>query len=364
MGRSPRKKILNKHTLNKVDLKELLGLSDKQDIEELYKKAYEIKLKYIGNKVYFRGLLEFSNICEKDCFYCGIRKSNKQIKRFFMSEQEIIAAAMWAYENQYGSIVLQSGERSNEEFVFFIEQIVKKIKQQSHDKLGITLCLGEQTKDTYQRWFNAGAHRYLLRMETSNKELYTKLHPKDHDFEKRKQCLYFLRQIGYLVGTGVMIGLPGQTIDHLAEDIIFLKEQDIDMIGMGPYIVHKDTPLSKEEPYIISKEKRLELAFKMIAAVRIYLKDINIAATTALQTLDPNAREKGLLVGANVLMPNITDPKYRPSYILYDNKPCVDENRDICKGCLQRRIKGIGEVIGYNEWGDKRVVRRESLPAH
>ncbi|MEM4248211.1 MAG: [FeFe] hydrogenase H-cluster radical SAM maturase HydE [Candidatus Nanoarchaeia archaeon] len=346
--------------LNHEQIIFLLSLQNKEEIEALYKKAYEIKTSLLGKKVYFRGLIEFSNICEKDCSYCGIRKSNKNLERFMMTEDEIISEAKFALENNYGSIVLQSGERTDKYFVDFVENIVRKIKGISEGKLGITLCLGEQTEETYKKWFSAGAHRYLLRIETSNPELYKKIHPPDHSFENRKKCLQILRECGYQVGTGVMIGIPGQTIYDLASDILFFKEMDVDMIGMGPYIPHKDTPLGKYTK--INSEDQLELGLKMIAVARICLKDVNIASTTALQALSPTGRELGILAGANIIMPNLTETKYRPAYKLYDGKPCLDENSAMCKSCLQKRIEAIGETIAFGEWGDsKHFAKRKTI---
>ncbi|MFA7230058.1 MAG: [FeFe] hydrogenase H-cluster radical SAM maturase HydE [Victivallaceae bacterium] len=346
-------KIETDEELLPAEIKELLQLEDKAEIKTLFDLAYKIKLKYIGNKAYFRGIIECGNICMKDCYYCGIRRSNENVERFLMDRKEILREAVWAFENNYGSIVIQSGERSDATFINLIEQALLEIKDHTGGKLGITLSLGEQTPATYRRWFNAGAHRYLLRIETSNRELYRKLHPEDHSFDVRLNCLKSLREAGYQVGTGVMIGLPFQTIDNLVDDILFFKAMDIDMIGMGPYLVHSETPLAKEMPNFDSRrEYQLELSLKMIAVARIYLKDINIAATTALQALKHDGRELGLLAGANVIMPNVTETEFRPNYQLYDNKPCMDENSSMCRGCLSGRIAKIGEVIGFDEWGD------------
>ena len=336
---------------DKKDIIYYLGVSEEEKIRELFDYAYKVKVENVGKFVYFRGIIEFSNICTKNCYYCGIRKDNTKIKRFSMTEDEIIELALWAYENNYGSIVLQSGERKDKDFVLFIEKILKKIKKLSNDKLGITLSVGEQDYDTYKRWFDAGAHRYLLRIEASDRELYEKLHPADHSYDVRLKCLESLRDIGYQVGTGVMIGLPFQTLENLANDILFFKKMDIDMIGMGPYIIHEDTPIIK---YVDSfdKESQLNLALKMIAVTRIFLKDVNIASTTALQALKHIGRELGLMAGANIIMPTITDTKYRQLYLLYQDKPCIDENAGLCRNCLQARIESIGEKIGFNEWGD------------
>lgn len=348
-------RVENSVGFDKDAIKFLLELQNKDDIKALHKKAYEIKTKYIGTKVYFRGLIEFSNICLKNCYYCGVRLDNKKVQRYQMSEDEAVKAAMWAYENKFGSIVIQAGERTDKKFIDLIENLVKRIKSESNNQLGITLSLGEQEQDTYKRWFDAGAHRYLLRIETSSEELYKKLHPADHSFQQRLKCLENIKKIGYQTGTGIMIGLPHQTIDDLVNDILFFKEFDIDMIGMGPYIVHNDTPLAKEfENFSSIKEYQFELALKMIAVARILLKDINLAATTALQALNPTGRELGLLAGANIIMPNITEVQYRPFYQLYEDKPCINEGYGECNSCLQRRIEFLGETIGYGDWGDSR----------
>ncbi len=330
---------------------ELLSLSKPEEIEALYKRAYAIKKEQVGTTVYFRGIVELSNICTKNCYYCGIRKDNHNVERFLLTEDEIVTSALWAYEQHYGSVVLQSGERDDEEFVLFIESVIKTLKEKTDGRLGITLSLGEQTAETFKRWYAAGAHRYLLRIESSNPELYKKLHPADHDWQKRFDCIRTLKKLGFQTGTGVMIGLPYQTLEDLAHDIQFFYDEDIDMIGMGPYIPHQDTPLAGAVENF-KDEEQLELALKMIAVCRIMLQDINIASTTALQALKSDGREMGLLAGANIIMPNITDSKYRANYQLYNGKPCLDENASLCRNCLERRISSIGETIGYDQWGD------------
>lgn len=337
--------------INKKEIVEMLSVQNESDINELFDQAYQVKLKYVGNKVYFRGIVEISNICTKNCYYCGIRRDNNKVTRYDMTDEEIIEASMWAYHNCYGSVVLQSGELSNDSFTERITSLLRQLKEKSEGKLGVTLSLGEQSEEVYKRWFDTGAHRYLLRIETTNRELYKKYHPENHLFEKRKKCLELLKKIGYQTGTGVLIGLPEQTVEHLADDIIFFKEFDVDMIGMGPFILHKDTPLYETYKNLNTKDNLL-LALKMIAVARIVLKDINIASTTALQALDPVGRELGLKAGANIIMPVITDTKYRSHYQLYEGKPCMDENAEQCRGCLSRRIASIGEEIGFNQWGD------------
>lgn len=344
-------KVDTKQKLTKEDLFFLLSLEKKEYIEALFQKAYEVKLKYVGNRVFFRGLIELSNICEKDCYYCGIRKNNANVERFLMPKEQAFKSAMWAYESNYGSIVFQAGEVKNKNFIRFITELLSDINKATNGNLAVTLSLGEQSKETLQAWYNAGARRYLLRIESSNEKLYSKLHPKDHSFSERLLCLKHLREIGYQVGTGVMIGFPSQKIEDMVEDICFFKENDIDMIGMGPYIVHNDTPFAKEAANM-DMSGNLLLALKMIAVTRCYLLDVNIASTTALQALKPDGREDGLKAGANIIMPNVTETEYRASYKLYENKPCIDENSQMCKGCLERKISGLGEEIVYGKWGN------------
>jgi len=349
------KEILDKPVFSKEEL--ILFLSaDNEDKQLIFSKAASTKAKFVGNKVYFRGLIEFSNKCRKNCYYCGIRFGNTKIKRYEVAEEEVIEAVKYAFDNNYGSLVIQAGERNDNQFVETISNILKKINEATNGKLGITLSLGEQKEETYRKWMEYGAHRYLLRIETSNRELYKKLHPNDsnHHFEVRLECLHLLKKLGYQVGTGVMIGLPFQKIEHLAEDLLFFKEFDVDMVGMGPYIEHEDTPLYQYKDQLIDKTERFNLSLKMIALLRIMMKDINIAATTAMQALDPIGREKALKVGANIIMPNLTPIKYRESYLLYEDKPCIDEEASECRNCLEARIKIAGDEIGYGEWGDSK----------
>jgi biotin synthase len=338
---------------DKQELIDMLSITDEAELHELYKRAYEIKKAQVGTKVHFRGIIELSNICSKNCYYCGIRSGNPDFPRYTISLEEALREAKWCFDQHYGSLVIQAGERTDTQWVDFVSELIRGIKKLSDGKLGITLSLGEQSEEVYQRWFDDGAHRYLLRIETTNPSLYKELHPADHSFEYRKSCLKLLRKVGYQVGTGVMVGLPGQTIEDIAHDILFFYDEDVDMLGMGPYIPHHGTPLA----HLVEgfdNDAALKMGLKLIATCRIALKDVNIATTTALQALHPEGRELGLLAGANVLMPNITDTKYREGYQLYEGKPCLDENADQCIGCLSRRIASIGETIGFDEWGDSK----------
>jgi len=326
----------------------------------LFHKSAEVKEKYIGKKVWFRGLIEFSNVCGKDCLYCGIRKGNKNVTRYSLTDEEILEAAKFAYDNRYGSIALQSGELESDFISARIENLLHRIKDLSKGELGVTLSVGEHEPEVYKKWFDAGAHRYLLRVESTNKVLYNKIHPDDskHDFSRRLNCLKSLQDIGYQTGTGVMIGLPFQTLDDLAGDLLFMKEFNIDMCGMGPYVEHADTPLIKHAATLMPLKERFDLTLKMIAIIRIMMKDINIVAATALQAIDPIGREKAVKIGANILMPNITPGKYRDSYKLYDNKPCTDDSAEDCQTCLEARVTLADAEVIYGEWGDSRHYER------
>lgn len=350
--------ILNKavsspHALNHDEMVFLLSVENEKEIRDIFNAAYQVKLKYTGRKISIRGLIEMGNICAKDCLYCGIRKSNTNVQRFMLDREAIMRMSRWAWEHKFGSIVIQSGEMESEEHTGFIESILKDITNMCNGELGITLSLGEQSEETFARWRNAGAHRYLLRIESSSRELYRKIHPVNHSFERRVECLRILRKLDYQLGSGVMIGLPGQSLQQLADDIIFFQKMDLDMIGMGPFLPHKDTPLGKNVEFSPEfRKQQLKLGLKMIATVRLQLHNTNIASTTALEALQDDGRELGLLAGANVIMPNITDPVYRKNYKLYENKPAVNENNDDSIRQLIRKAENIGEEILWNQRGD------------
>ena len=345
--------ILEQSSFSHSDLQRLLECEG-EERRLLFEKGGETRNKFVGNKVYFRGLIEFSNNCHKDCCYCGIRSSNHSVRRYNLTDKQILEAAHFADENRFGSVVLQSGENSSHAFAGRMTNLIQKMKQLSNGRLGITLSVGEQSEEVYKQWYEAGAHRYLLRIETSNKLIYNKIHPNDqnHDFAHRLDCLQLLRTIGYQVGTGVMIGLPFQTTSDLADDLLFFQQTGVDMVGMGPYIEHPQTPLYAYREKLLPLLQRFDLSLKMIATLRILMKEINIAAATALQAIDPLGREKGVKVGANIIMPNITPGLYRNDYLLYPNKPCTDEEPAQCTGCLDARIALADGEIGYGEWGD------------
>ena len=343
-------------SLSTGELVYLLSRESPQELDAIFAAAYALKIKCCGKGVSVRGLVEAGNICAKDCLYCGIRRSNAAVDRYSLAADEIVAAAEESKSLGYASLVIQSGEVESESHTLFIEDVLKRI---AHLDLGVTLSLGEQTEDVYARWRKAGATRYLLRIETSNPTLYSKIHPASCSWRRRVECLHALRRTGYQVGTGVMCGLPGQTVEDLAADIRFYGDMDVDMIGMGPYIPHPDTPLAQVAPSV-PDEERLTLGLKMIAAARLYLHDVNIAAATALQALAHDGRERGVMAGANVLMPNVTDGKYRRNYRLYANKPCLDETAALCRGCLDRRLATIGESLLYGKRGDSPHYHRRT----
>ena len=334
----------------------LLSLTSPQRLARLYSSARSVKLACCGLGVSVRGLVEAGNICAKDCLYCGIRKSNSATARYSLSADEIVAAAEEAKSLGYASLVIQSGEVESESHTRFIEDVLRRLAPLD---LGVTLSLGEQTEDVYLRWREAGAERYLLRIETSNPRLYAAIHPAECSWERRVECLRALRRAGYQVGTGVMCALPGQTALDLARDIAFYGEMDVDMIGMGPYIPHPATPLAATAGAIPPAE-RLELGLKMIAVTRLYLHDVNIAAATALQALTDDGRERGVMAGANVIMPNVTETRYRGSYKLYDGKPCLDETAKASRDALEARLVAIGEKLLFGRRGDSPHFHRRT----
>ena len=350
--------LLAKEELAHDDLVAILRTEEPADLDRIRSAAFAVAERQVGPKVYYRGLLEFSNRCRSDCLYCGIRKSNAKVERYTLSEEEIVAVALRCAEAGYGSLMLQSGERRDEAFIAFLERVVGRIKGETRSEalpngLGLSLCVGEQSRDVYERLRAAGAHRYLLRIETSSPEIFARLHPCGQSFEERVACIDSLSDLGYLVGSGVMIGLPGQSVDDLANDILFLRDHRIDMVGMGPYIPHTDTPMAGyATEYASRRREQLHLTLKMIAAVRLALPDVNIAATTALQAIHPFGREWGIRFGANIVMPLVTPASVRKSYRLYDGKPCLDDAEGACLGCLSDRVATAGREVGVNEWGD------------
>ena len=349
--------------LTEEELEFLLLLDDPGACEALFGAAREIKRRESGPGVYLRGLIETSNVCTRNCRYCGIRRGNFNVRRYELTLQEIVSAAALAAEFGYGAAVLQGGERTDARFVEFVAEAVRRIRELP-EAPALTLSFGEQTLETYKLWRESGAERYLLRIETSDPGLYAQLHP-EGDFISRRESLSRLRRAGFQVGTGVMIGLPGQSAAMLARDIEFFRAIDADMIGMGPWIPHHDTPLGRAYPDPPGAAmRRLELGLRMIAATRLQLKDVNIAATTALQSISPaDGRERGLLAGANVIMPNVGGVEHRADYTLYDGKAGLDENAPETRRRLDAAVAAIGEHIVYGVSGTPRHYAKRTSGA-
>ena len=345
--------ILLRQDLGREEIKVLLA-AEGDRMQRLLQRAREVKFRHLDNYVHLRGLIEFGNACEKNCLYCGLRRGNDRVERYCLSDEEVLSCARLAHELGYGSVALQSGERSDPAFIERITRLVRAIKQIDGGSLGITLSLGEQTEETYRQWFEAGAHRYLLRIESSSEELYYRIHPRNekHSFRNRVECLERLKRTGYQTGTGVMVGLPFQTLDNLADDLLFFRQMDVAMVGIGPYIPHPDTPLYHYRDRVPPAGERMDMTLKMIAVLRLMMPEINMVAATANQTVDPQGREKAIAAGANVIMPNLTPGEYRESYFIYPDKACVKDQPDQCKSCLDIRLAAIGHKILYNAWGD------------
>ena len=309
-------------------------LKDDSNNDWLFSLADKTREEYVGDEVHLRGLIEFSNICKRQCKYCGLRCEDKFIDRYRISKENIISYAEHAVNMGYKTIVLQSGEDEyyNTDLMCEIIEGIKKLG------VALTLSIGEKTYEEYKAFKEAGADRYLIRIETTDKTLYNQMHP-NMNFDNRVRCLEDLGRLGYEVGTGCLVGLPNQTIESLADDILFFKEINADMVGIGPFIPHPHTPLKD------SATGSFTLALKVMALTRILLKDINIPATTAMETLNPNGRIIALQSGANVVMPNVTTTEYRAKYEIYPNKICINENPDKCKGCISAKIQSIGRTV-------------------
>lgn len=327
--------------LSKADITALLSL---QDPAPLFAAADQVRRQFVGDEVYLRALIEFSNYCKNDCLYCGIRCSNTKATRYRLSPAQIIQTAQNAAAYGYKTVVLQSGE----DILFNTDTLCHIIREIKHLGLALTLSIGEKTHAEYAAYRQAGADRYLLRIETTDKALYERLDP-GMSWNNRVRCLHDLKELGYEVGSGSLVGLPGQTIESLADDLLFFKSLPVDMAGIGPFIPHPNTPLANE-----SAAGHFELSLKMMAIMRLMLPDINIPATTAMETLHPQGRLLALQCGANVVMPNATDREFRAKYELYPGKICTGDTPDKCRGCIQRKIESIGRTVNgsYGFHGD------------
>jgi biotin synthase len=333
-------KLINENSLERDEIIFLLENYNKESVETLSKNARDLRDKYYGNKVFVRGLIEFTSYCKNDCFYCGLRKSNQKALRYRLTKDEILNCCEYGYKLGFRTFVLQGGEDdyyTTEKMVDIISSIKSKYKD-----VALTLSLGEKSYDEYKVYFIAGADRYLLRHETADSEHYKKLHPKNMSLDNRKKCLLQLKEIGFQVGAGFMIGSPYQGIENIADDLLFLKELEPHMIGIGPFIPHKDTPF---------KDKiagTAELTAFVLAIVRLLVPKVLLPATTALGTIHKKGREMGLIAGANVVMPNLSPLEVREKYMLYDNKICTGDEAAECLRCIGKRVESVGMKLDFS----------------
>ncbi len=327
-------KLDGEHRLTLAEYECLLASESDKAREYAAEKAVRWKEKYYGRRVFTRGLIEFTNYCKNDCYYCGIRRGNRSADRYRLSEEEILSCCKEGYALGFRTFVLQGGEDPH-----FTDEVLTDLVRKIHGSFpdcAITLSVGERSRDSYQKLFDAGAERYLLRHETADRQLYAQLHPEFQHFDNRMECLKALKEIGYQVGCGFMVGAPGQTLHHLAEDLLFVQEFQPDMCGIGPFIPHHDTRY-KDEP-----QGTLEMTLYLLSILRLIQPNLLLPATTALGTIHPRGREMGILSGANVVMPNLSPVGVRKKYELYNNKICTGEESAQCRGCLSRRMDSIG----------------------
>ena len=325
----------------------LLQLIDHEgDDTALFEAADQVRREHYGTDVFLRGLIEFTNYCKNDCYYCGIRRSNRCAERYRLTTEQILSCCDNGYAMGFRTFVLQGGEdpRNTDEAIC---SLVDQIKTRYPD-CAVTLSIGEKPRSSYQAYFDAGADRYLLRHETATDAHYRRLHPAELSLENRKRCLFDLKDIGFQVGAGFMVGSPGQSTKELLADLRFLQQLQPDMIGIGPFIPHHETPFAQEKP------GTLELTLRMLSILRLMFPYVLLPATTALGTISPIGRELGLKAGANVMMPNLTPTDARKNYDLYDNKICMDEDAGKCRGCQENRVKSVG----YRIVSDRGDVRR------
>ena len=336
--------------MKRSEILEWLKTDDDGKLQELWQRADQVRQQNVGNKVHLRGLLEFSNNCSRNCHYCGLRAGNPNIERYQMPEEEIMACVREGMDYKYGTVVLQSGEDQSLD-VDWIAQLIRRIKLET--PMAVTLSLGERSREELELWKQAGADRYLLRFETSNQELFNRIHPaKPGSDNDRISLLKTIGKLGYEVGSGVMIGIPGQTYEDLASDIELFRSLNLDMIGVGPFIPHHETMLGQTvagatllPPNQVPNTELM--TYKVVALARLVCPLANIPATSALATLNtPTGRELGLSRGANVVMPNLTPKKYRALYEIYPAKACIDETAADCRACMHGRIRSIGRDVG------------------
>ena len=329
--------------LSLIRLRTALSPAEREELSSLARSRAE---EFYGKKVFLRGLIEFSNYCRNNCYYCGIRRGNTRVHRFRLDTEEIVACAGRGYELGFRTAVLQSGEDP-----YFTDEMICRVIvgiKELHPDMVVTLSIGEKNRESYEAYYRAGARRYLLRHETADEKHYRFLHPSELSLKNRMECLYTLREIGFQIGAGFMVGSPGQTDECYAEDLVFLDRLDPHMIGIGPFIPHQDTPFAKEHA------GTAEDTLFFLSVLRLAHPRALIPATTALGTIDPVGREKGILAGANVVMPNLTPTGVRGDYLLYDGKICTGDEAAECRRCMERRVEKIGYHVSV-EAGDSMV---------
>ncbi len=320
-------------------------LANEENQSELFRQADAVRKQYVGDEVHLRGLIEFSNICRNNCLYCGIRKGNSSVCRYRMGEGELIETAHKAAVMGFKTIVMQSGE----DLYYGKERFCRIIREIKKFDVAVTLSIGEREYDEYKAFRDAGADRYLMRIETTDKDLYHKLDP-EMSWQRRYECLLMIKELGYELGSGIMVGLPGQSLASIANDLLFLQNLSVDMAGIGPFIPHPQTPLAKEQG------GTLNLALRAMAVMRLMLPDINIPATSAMESLHPNGRIMALQAGANVVMPNVTEGEYRKLYELYPGKICVNETPVHCRSCIGLKIMSIGRIVDTGYGSHKKIA--------
>ena len=338
-------------TLRPEEFRQLLTGCDAEILRYINKQAQEVALRHFGNKIYIRGLIEVSNCCRNNCYYCGIRKGNPNIERYRLSRESILNCCKQGYELGFRTFVLQGGEDpalTNDQ----IEMTVARIRQNYPD-CAITLSLGEKSRDAYERFFRAGANRYLLRHETYNESHYRQLHPAEMSGKQRLQCLADLKDIGYQTGTGIMVGSPGQTVEHIIEDILFIEKLQPEMIGIGPFLPHHDTPFAQYE------NGSGELTLFLLAVIRLLLPKVLLPSTTALRTLLPPGKEWGIVCGANVIMPNLSPMEARKKYTLYDNKRIMGTEAAEQIEWLKKELADMGYTVAISR-GDSPMMKEQN----
>lgn len=349
-------KLEREHMLSEDEYIALIENRSPELSDYLFEKARRAREEHYGTDVYLRGLIEFTNYCKNDCYYCGIRRSNRNASRYRLTKEQIVSCCEEGYGLGFRTFVLQGGEDgfySDEDII----AIIRSIKDKFSD-CAVTLSIGERSLESYRSFYEAGAERYLLRHETADPEHYERLHPASMTLETRKQCLRDLKQIGYQVGCGFMVGSPGQTAVHLATDLIFLQELQPQMVGIGPFIPHHDTPFAAEPA------GTAELTLFLLGLIRLMLPAVLLPATTALGTIDPLGREKGILAGGNVVMPNLSPREVRDKYLLYDNKICTGDEAAECRHCIEGRMNRIGYQVVVGRGDSKLFNNRDSYQSH